>query len=89
MEARRGDFMGRRRIGHKSIRELTVKRRSKKSKRIGESPLCHLPILQPPPPPPSRRPVHSSRLRESLVEQIGTNDRRKAVKAEFIYAFLP
>lgn len=25
----------------------------------------------------------------SLVEQIGTNDRRKAVEAEFIYAFPP
>lgn len=25
----------------------------------------------------------------NLVEQIGTNDRRKAVKAEFIYAFPP
>lgn len=49
--------------------------------RRGESSPLHLPLLA--------TPVHSSRLRESLVEQIGTNDRRKAVKAEFIYAFLP
>lgn len=77
--------MGRRRAGHKSIRELTVKKRNERSKER------RVPSPQPslyPPPPPSRRPVHSS-LRESLVEQIGTNDRRKAVKAEFIYAFLP
>lgn len=80
--------MGRRRAGHKSIRELTVKKRSKGSKerRVTSPPPS---LYPPPPPPPSRRPVHSSRLRESLVEQIGTNDRRKAVKAEFIYAFLP
>lgn len=84
--------MGRRGIGHKSIRELTVKRRSKKSKRDRRrvtSPPPSYPPTSSPPPPPSRRPVRSSRLRESLVEQIGTNDRRKAVKAEFIYAFLP
>lgn len=30
-----------------------------------------------------------STVRGRLVEQIGTNDRRKAVKAEFIYAFPP
>lgn len=76
--------MGRRRAGHKSNRELTVKKRSEKSKErrvISPAPSY--------PPPPPRHPVHSTRLRESLVEQIGTNDRRKAVKAEFIYAFLP
>lgn len=44
--ARRGDFMGRRRIGHKSIRELTVKRRSKRSKRIGR--VTSLPPSYPP-----------------------------------------
>lgn len=57
--------------------------------RRGKSHLSATFLSYPPSSPPSYRPVHSSRLRETLVEQIGTNDRRKAVKAEFIYAFLP
>lgn len=73
--------MERQGAGHKSIRELTVKKRSRERSHLSatflsstsSSPPCSL----------------LSRPRESLVEQIGTNDRRKAVKAEFIYAFLP